>query len=95
MKFDKWEICDSLTKIEDSNEILSKFTKGRDKHDMILCNQITSYNKVGLGHQLYFNVKSFICMCMVEKKKNRIIYKCNYYHKSSTLNLTVLAKCVI
>lgn len=48
----KYAKCDILeNKIEHLYNILDKFTKEGDKLNIILDNQIRSYNKVGLGYQ--------------------------------------------
>lgn len=52
LKINKCETCDSLrNEIENLHETLSKFTQGKQNLDMILSNQTTLYNKVGLSSQ--------------------------------------------
>lgn len=86
VKSNKFETCDSLRgEIEDLYKTLSKFTKGKYNLDMIPSNQIASYSKSSLGYQPDSSAKSFMIICLAEKKKNHTIYKWNYCHRFGQL----------
>lgn len=86
VKYDKCETCYCVTnEIEDFHETFSKLTTGRDDLDIVLSNQIASYNKSWLGYQPNNNAKSFMSICPTKMKNIRIVYKCNHCHKSDHL----------
>lgn len=70
------------TPIKDLNETLSKLNKDRDNLNMFISNQTYSYKKVVLGCEQDSNAKSFMSIFLDKEKKNRSIYKRNYYHKA-------------
>ncbi|CAJ2652972.1 unnamed protein product [Trifolium pratense] len=78
-------------KVEDLNNVLAKFTMGRDKLDIILGNQKASYNKVGLGYQPKRHTLPFKRNFSSNKTSSRPFVKCFYCnkngHTSSICNL--------
>jgi hypothetical protein len=69
-------------KVEDLNNVLAKFTMGRDKLDIILGNQKGSYNKAGLGYQPKRDSLPFKRNFSPNKTSSRPFVKCFYCNKS-------------
>jgi hypothetical protein len=78
-------------KVEDLNNVLAKFTMGRDKLDIILGNQKGSYNKAGLGYQPKRHTLPFKRNFSPNKTSSSPFVKCFYCnkngHTSSICNL--------
>jgi hypothetical protein len=84
--------CNILkNKVEDLNNVLAKFTMGRDKLDIILGNQKGSYNKAGLGYQPKRHTLPFKRNFSSNKTSSSPFVKCFYCnkngHTSSICNL--------
>ena len=91
----KCDECNVLKdKIEDLNNILAKFTMGRDKLDIILKNQKGTFNKAGLGYHPKNHEKSFTKFFRPNKTSSTPFVKCFYCgkegHTSSICNVRKL-----
>lgn len=79
---DKCDNYDNLkTKIYDLQKTLVKFTKGRDNLNVLLGNQIVSYNNAGLGYEPKKNSRNLENICKVKTISHCKTLKCNYYNK--------------
>lgn len=58
-----------------------KFTKRRYNLNILLGNQTTPYNKVGLGYESKNNVKKIGNICHSNKTSTYKYIECNYYKK--------------
>lgn len=68
-------------KIDDLQDTLDKFTKGRDNLNLLLGNQRVSYNKVCLGYKLKDNSKKFSNICNAQQTSKCETLKFNYGNK--------------
>lgn len=74
--------CDILkNKIDALQNLLGKFTNGRDKFNISLGNQKVSYNKVDLVYEPKNNSKRIINIFNSQSTFKCKILKCNYYNK--------------
>ncbi|XP_045810784.1 uncharacterized protein LOC123905202 [Trifolium pratense] len=69
-------------KVEDLNNVLAKFTMGRDKLNIILGNQKASYNKAGLGYQPKRHTLHFKRNFSPNMTSSRPFVKCFYCNKN-------------
>lgn len=77
IKCDQYNILKN--KINDLQNILDKFTKGRSNLNLLLGNQKASYNKDGIGYETKNNSESFINICKSTSHCKAL--KCNYCNK--------------
>lgn len=78
----KCDQCENFkNKIDDLQNILDKFTKGRDNLNLMLGNQIASYNRIDIGYEPKNNSKHFINICNHQQTFKCKTLKCNYCNK--------------
>lgn len=74
-------------KIDDLHKTLDKFTKVRDNLNLIIVNQILTYNKIGRGYEQKNNSKSFSNIFVAKRTSKSSKHKCNYYGKNDHVTL--------
>lgn len=77
-----WDSCNNLkNEVYDLQKTLVKFTQGRDNLEVLLGNQIASYNKVGLGYEPKNNNKNFENICKTKNTSHCKTLKSKYFNK--------------
>lgn len=89
----KYDQCESLkNKIVDIQNTLNKFTKGKDNLNLLLGNQMASYDKAGICYEPKKNINSFRNVFNSQQKSKCKILKCNYCNKDSHIVLCCFIK---